>query len=45
MLEKILYKSNFNISQALIKIKNEIQITDEIKSIINFVENSERGLI
>ena len=42
---KLLYRSNSNISQALVKIKDEIEITDEIKLIINFIENSERGLI
>jgi len=42
---KLLYLSNSNISQALVKIKDEIEIIDEIKLIIDFVENSERGLI
>ena len=42
---KLLYKSNSNISQALVEIKNKLEMTDEIKSIIDFVENSERGLI
>jgi len=42
---KLLYRSNSNISQALEKIKNEIRITDEIKLIIDFIKNSERGLI
>ena len=42
---KILYRSNSNVSQALVKIKNEIEIKDEIKTIIDFIENSDRGLI
>ncbi len=42
---KLLYRSNSNVSQALIKIKNEIEIKDEIKTIIDFIENSDRGLI
>ena len=42
---KLLYRSNSNISQALVKIKDEIEIIDEIKLIIDFVQNSERGLI
>ena len=42
---KLLYLSNWNTSQALIKIKKEIELTDEVKLIIKFIENSERGLI
>tara|TARA_Y100000996_G_scaffold222655_1_gene175234 strand:+ start:8618 stop:9385 length:768 start_codon:yes stop_codon:yes gene_type:complete len=42
---KILYLSQFNRSQAISEIKNKLELTEEIKTIINFVENSDRGLI
>jgi len=42
---KILYLSNFNTSQAITKIKSELQKTNEIQSIINFIKKSDRGLI
>ncbi len=42
---KILYLSNFNISQAINELEINFQLTDEIKEIINFVKKSERGLI
>ena len=42
---KIIYNSNHNTSQALEKIKNELKVKNEISTIINFIENSSRGLI
>ena len=42
---KILYLSHFNRSQAIDEIKNRLELTDEIKLIIEFIENSDRGLI
>lgn len=42
---KILYKSNLNVSQALAKIKTEVESTPEVQNIIKFVENSQRGII
>ena len=42
---KILYLSHFNRSQAINEIKNTLELTDEIKLIIEFTENSDRGLI
>ena len=42
---KILYLSNFNISQAINELETNFELTVEIKEIINFVKNSERGLI
>lgn len=40
-----IYNSNLNVSQALEKIKNEMQITEEIRHVINFIEKSKRGII
>ncbi|MBN1349929.1 acyl-ACP--UDP-N-acetylglucosamine O-acyltransferase [candidate division KSB1 bacterium] len=42
---KILYKSKLNVSQAVDKIKREMEISPEIKHIIEFIETSERGII
>ena len=42
---KLIYLSKYNRSQAIKEIKNSLEMTDEIKIIINFVENSDRGLI
>ena len=42
---KLIYLSKYNRSQAIKEIKNSLKMTDEIKIIINFVENSDRGLI
>jgi UDP-N-acetylglucosamine acyltransferase len=41
----IIYNSNHNISQALEKIKNNLNVKNEISTIVNFIKNSSRGLI
>ena len=41
----LIYQSNLNISQAVEKIKQEFDQTDEIKTILNFIDRSDRGLI
>ena len=42
---QIIYHSELNHSQAVNKIKNEYELTTEVKTILDFIENSERGLI
>lgn len=42
---KILFFSKLNTSQAVEKIKNEIEISKEIKIILDFIENSTRGMV
>jgi len=41
---KIIYRSDMNISQAVEKIKQELEQSDEIKEILRFIESSERGI-
>lgn len=41
---KILFSSNLNRSQAVEKIKAELEQTDEIKLILDFIKNSTRGM-
>lgn len=41
----IIYQSNISIVDALIRIKEQIDMTDEIQNILNFVNNSKRGII
>ncbi len=41
----LLYDSNLNVSQAVIKIKNEVPMTPEVQHVIEFIENSKRGII
>ena len=43
-LYKIFYNSNLNTTQALEKIMAEIEMIDEVKHFVEFVENSERGI-
>ncbi len=40
----LLYNSELNMSQALRQIKDEVQMYDEIRSFVKFIENSERGI-
>ncbi|RKX21859.1 MAG: acyl-[acyl-carrier-protein]--UDP-N-acetylglucosamine O-acyltransferase [Candidatus Zixiibacteriota bacterium] len=42
---KILFKSNLNTTQAVEKINSEIEIIPEIKTVLDFIESSERGLV
>jgi UDP-N-acetylglucosamine acyltransferase len=41
---KIIFRSNNNTSQALEAIENELPESPEIELLINFIENSERGI-
>jgi UDP-N-acetylglucosamine acyltransferase len=40
----LLYNSGLNVSQAVDKIKNEFKVENEVAEVINFIENSRRGL-
>ena len=42
---KLIYNSNFNISQAIKEIESTFNIDESIKDIIDFVKSSTRGLI
>ncbi len=42
---KILFGSNLNRSQAVEKIKAEVEKTEEVKIILDFIERSKRGLV
>ena len=42
---KLIYNSNFNVSQAIEKIENSFNLENNIKDIVNFIKSSTRGLI
>lgn len=42
---KIIYNSNHNTSQALEKVKKDLNIKNEVLVIVDFIENSSRGII
>ena len=42
---QLLYQSSLNRSQAISQIKKELDSLPEINNILNFIENSDRGLI
>lgn len=42
---KIFYASNLNTAQAIEKISDDIEPIDEVNHFINFVKNSERGIL
>lgn len=41
---RILFRSKFNTSQAVTRIKEEIEMTDEVKLVLDFIAQSERGI-
>ena len=42
---KLIYSSNLTVNEAVARIKEEIPMSKEIEYIIDFVSNSERGII
>ena len=42
---KLIYQSSLNRTQAVKKIQEEFDISKEVKNILDFIENSNRGLI
>ena len=42
---RLIYRSKLNTSQALARIRDEVEMTPEVKIVIEFIEKSERGLI
>lgn len=42
---KLMYRQNFNVSQALTRIKEEFPLKDEVKVIVDFFETSDRGVL
>lgn len=48
ILEKaytILYRSNLNVSQAVAKIKESLELTPEVHTMLSFIASSKRGII
>ena len=42
---QLIFNSSLNLTQAINKIKKDFNITTEIQEILDFIENSDRGLI
>jgi UDP-N-acetylglucosamine acyltransferase len=42
---RILYDSGLNVSDAVQRIQEDLEMTDDIKEILNFIKNSSRGII
>ncbi|MDP8239301.1 MAG: acyl-ACP--UDP-N-acetylglucosamine O-acyltransferase [Candidatus Hatepunaea meridiana] len=42
---QFIYRSNLNLTQAVDAIKSELEQTEEIKEILDFIDKSDRGLI
>lgn len=42
---RLIYRSEFNISQALEQIQSAFESTEEIREVISFIKRSERGIV
>jgi UDP-N-acetylglucosamine acyltransferase len=42
---QIIYNSYLNVSQAIERIKNEIEMIEDVRHVIDFIEKSKRGII
>jgi UDP-N-acetylglucosamine acyltransferase len=41
---RLLFRSDLNVGQAVEQIKKDLPLTEEIKHLVGFIENSERGI-
>jgi UDP-N-acetylglucosamine acyltransferase len=41
---KLIYRSNLNVTQALERVKSELPSIPEIQHLVEFIENSQRGI-
>lgn len=42
---RLIYRSNLNVSQAVARIKEEIELTPEVQNVLTFISQSTRGII
>lgn len=42
---RLLYRSNLNVSQAVDRIKHDIRIIPEVQAVLDFIKDSDRGII
>ena len=42
---RIIYRSNLNVSQAVARVKEDVEMLPEVKNILQFIEKAERGLL
>ena len=42
---RLLYRSKLNVSQAVARIKAEVELSPEVVQVLSFIERSERGII
>jgi UDP-N-acetylglucosamine acyltransferase len=42
---RVLYSAGLNFSDAIIKIKSDFELNDEVNEILNFIEKSNRGIL
>ncbi len=42
---RLIYQSNLNVSQAVARIKEEVELVPEVQNVLNFIANSKRGIL
>lgn len=42
---ELLYRSNLNVSQAVTRIKSEVEMTPEVQKVVDFIARSKRGIL
>lgn len=42
---RIIYRSDFNISQAIEQIQSGFEMTEEIREVLSFIQHAERGIV
>jgi UDP-N-acetylglucosamine acyltransferase len=42
---RLLYRSNLNVSQAVVRIREEVELIPEVQNVLDFITRSKRGII
>jgi len=42
---RLIYRSSLNVSQAVARIKEEVELSPEVEAVLSFISRSKRGII
>jgi UDP-N-acetylglucosamine acyltransferase len=42
---RLIFRSNLNVSQAVVRVKEEVEIVPEVKKVLDFIASSKRGIL
>ena len=45
MTYRLIYRSRLNVSQAVARVKTDVELTPEVQAVLTFIARSKRGII